>query len=165
MATAWESNFSRLIAANSPEIAARPRVVDSRVPYVRGLMISVEPGLELEGGVLDMEMLGDTMTHCLEDLRGMTVLEALIVKDDMGGQRGKPGRDGRSVEVVDLPYMVDRKDVGSDLVEVKTGRRELHQDVGGLPDQQDRPGNDHQCDRDSSDSIGTLEPSGHDEHG
>lgn len=137
----------------------------SGVPRDRGFVISVVLGLKLEGGVLDVEMLGHTVPHGIEDLRGMTVLEALIVKNDMGRQCGKTGGDSRGVEVVDLPHVVDRKDVRSDPVEVEASRGELHEDVGSFSHQKESPGNDHERYSDSGDGVGTLKPGGHDEHG
>ena len=51
------------------------------------------------------------------------------------------------------------------LVEVEADRGELHEDVGGFTNQEERPGNDHERYRDSGDGVGTLKPGGHDEHG
>lgn len=51
-------------------------------------------GLDLEGRVTHLEVLGDALFDVVEHLGGATVGEALVVDDDVRGERRQPGGDG-----------------------------------------------------------------------
>ena len=53
-----------------------------------GFVIKVADGFELEGGVFNVEVAGEAGLDLVEDLGGVTVVEALGLHDNMGGQRG-----------------------------------------------------------------------------
>ncbi len=59
----------------------------------------------------DLEVSCDALFDLLQRLGGMTVGEALVVDDDMGGQQRQAGRDCRRVQVADILEVVELEDV------------------------------------------------------
>ena len=75
-------------------------------------------GFELEGAVVDVEVLAEAVAEPVEDFAGAAVGEAVGVDDDVGGQHRDAAGDGPGVQIVDVGDTVDVDDVLADLVEV-----------------------------------------------
>ena len=93
----------------------------------------------------------------------MTVVEAFVLHDNVGGQRGQVGRDGPGVQVVHVDDMRRFEHVGADLVEVDVvgGGFEEHA-AGGA--EQPPGGAQHQHDDDQGrDGVGAREAGGEDD--
>jgi hypothetical protein len=70
-----------------------------------GLVRDVVLGLELEGRVLDIEMADEAVLKSVEDLGRGAVREAVLVHDDVRGQRRHVRGDGPGVQVVHAAHL------------------------------------------------------------
>ena len=66
----------------------------------------------------DGEVFGHAVPDHAQHLGGVPVGEALVVDHDVRGEGGQAGRDGRGVQVVHVPDVVEFQNVPADLVEV-----------------------------------------------
>ena len=64
------------------------------------LVVGVAGGLQLDRGVLDVEVPGQALLHRVEHLRGVAVAEALVVDDHVGGEHRQARGDRVGVQVV-----------------------------------------------------------------
>ncbi len=118
------------------------------------LVGEVASRFELERAVLDVEVPGHAGLDLVEDLGCMTVREARVVHDDMGGQGREVGSDGPGVEVVDVD------DAGSDFVEVDAFGGGLEQYPPGRFEQTCRRSEHEGDDDERGNGVGPLEPGG-----
>ena len=59
----------------------------------------------------DVEVLGHALLDVREHLRRVPVGEALVVDDDVRGERRQPGRDRGGVQVVDLADVIQLEEL------------------------------------------------------
>src|SRR6185437_9683977 len=128
-----------------------------------GLVAGVDGGLELEGGVLDVEVAGQAFLELVEQPGGVPVVEAVVLDDDVGGQGGEPGGDGPGVQVVHAEHVGDLREVRADLFHVHALGGGLQQDAPGVAQQLPRRLNHQDDHEEGGDGVGAGEPGGHDD--
>ena len=93
----------------------------------------------------------------------MTGFKAPILNDHVSGQHREPRADGGSVNVVNVPHVVQGHDVLTHLVQVDPLGREFHEHTHGFAKQAERPGQDQRSNEQPGDGVRALEPGGVDD--
>src|SRR5271154_4953027 len=99
------------------------------LPMHLTLMIGVTARFQLQRGVRDVEVTGQTELESVQNLRGVTRVEAPVLNRDVGGQGGGARRQRPRVEVVNVKNVVHVDQVRSDVVQVEVAGRGLQEDV------------------------------------
>ena len=76
-------------------------------------------GLELQGGVLDVEVFVQAGLELVEHGGEVAVVEAGVVNDEVGGEDGESGGDLGGVQVVDVVHVWVGEEPGEDVGEVE----------------------------------------------
>ena len=96
--------------------------------WVPGFVAGVRDGLELEGGVLDVEAPGEAGLQLVQQPGRTAVGAAGIVDHDGRGQCGQGRGDDPGVQVVQVPDVLGGQQVGAYVVQVHGLGRDLEQD-------------------------------------
>src|SRR5450759_2193425 len=127
-----------------------------RSSWVRGrLMGGVAACLELERGVLDVEMAGQAALQLVEQGGQVSVLEAGVVHHDVRGQHRQACSDLAGVQVVHRLNPGDLEQMLANLAQLQPSGGGLQQNVDALAQDLQGARNDQRPDQQRSQRVGT----------
>jgi predicted alpha-1,6-mannanase (GH76 family) len=147
---------------SGPESAGSHEEDEKAHLVVHGALVRGVPGrLELEGGVLHVEMAAQAV---LQPVEHAAVVDHPLVHHHVRREHREPGGDRPGVQVVHVADAGQAGHVAPDLAQVDAAGARLEQHVDGLPQQLPGAGQDQQADGERGDRVHPGEPGGRDHH-
>ena len=135
-----------------PDLAAWvPGVIFGLIGLV--LMVRVRSTLELDRGVLDVEVLIEAPLQLVQEGGEVAVVEAGVGHDDMSGEHRESGGYLARMEVVHVVHVWVGEEAVAHRSEIQPTRGGFHQDVDALAQQLQGARDDQHADHERGDSV------------